>query len=51
VTLPLVFKEGNAQQHQDRSISDLSLDLTRKWGTVGNILTALTIVFQPGTPQ
>jgi hypothetical protein len=48
LTLPLVFKEGNANNIKTGPISDLSLDLTRKWGTVGNILTALTIVFPTG---
>jgi hypothetical protein len=48
VALPLVLKEGNANNLNTGPFSDLSLELSRKWGLVGNILTAVTVVFPTG---
>lgn len=48
LTVPLVFKEGSTNGINTGPLSDMSLDLTRKWGTVGNILTALTLIFPTG---
>jgi hypothetical protein len=46
LAMPFLFKQG-----KDVSIGpfgDLSLDLTRKWGVVGNISTAVTLIFPTG---
>jgi hypothetical protein len=48
LTVPLVFKEGNNNSSNTGPLSDMSVDLTRKWGVVGNILTGLTLVLPTG---